>query len=213
MRKALMVACLLPSLAWADTLPNSVYQARERMEQDPGHYDRADQFCDEKKVGSSCVIPGNPFEGGGNGTCRTSANRNSGAIESRCTLNNMPEVLGSLPDGGYRAPESICENGGLKEPFADAFRNKNLSCHATPVVSDQYCSGKAVGSPCHAEVRSGSTESKYPGVCAESEDSHRLYYHGYVRVTRTVLTCRPEKSVIINIQESSPPGWLRRLLD
>ena len=213
MRKALMVACFLPSLAWADTLPNSVIQARERMEQDPGHYDRADQFCAEKKVGSSCVIPGNPFEGGGNGTCRTSPNRDSGAIESRCALNYRPEVLGSLPDGGYRAPETICENGEIKEPFARAFSSENLSCLATPVVSDKYCSGKAVGSPCSVDVRSESAESKYPGLCAESEDSRRLYYHGYMRVTRTVLTCRPEKPVIINIRESSPPGWLRRLLD
>ena len=44
MRKALMMVCLLPSLAWADVLPSGVIKARERMEQDPEHYDRAEVF-------------------------------------------------------------------------------------------------------------------------------------------------------------------------
>lgn len=213
MRRALMVACLLPSFAWADTLPSSVLQARERMEQEPEYYDHADQFCAEKRVGSPCVIPGNPFEGGGLGICRTWASRDGGAIESRCTLTYRSGVLGTLPDSTYQAPESMCENGEAKQSYAQLFRHENATCGVPTVISDKYCGGKHVGDDCIADVRSGASVSSYPGICLEKQDLRGRYYYGRVTLRRTVLTCSPEKPVIINIRESSPPNWLRRLLE
>lgn len=212
MKITLMVACLLPSLALADTLPYSVFQARERMEQEPEYYERADQFCAEKRVGSPCVIPGNPFEGGGNGTCRTSPS-SSGAIESRCTLTYRPTVLDSLPDGSYRAPELMCENGKLKKTYESTNSDGIISCNTVNITSDKYCNGKSANDSCVANVNYGTSTAAYQGICREKEDIRRIYSYGYITLKRTILTCSPENPVIINTQESSPPSWLRRLFE
>ncbi|MEO5338057.1 MAG: hypothetical protein H7841_14365 [Magnetospirillum sp. WYHS-4] len=76
-----LLFCGLPSLALADLLPSGHADLVKRMADD---YDRADQFCAGKMVEGACVIPGNPFEGGGEGKCRTFINKKTVTIDSIC---------------------------------------------------------------------------------------------------------------------------------
>jgi hypothetical protein len=205
----------LPSLALADTLPYWQIDLRQKMQNDPNTYDRADQFCAQKKVGSPCTIPGNPFEGGGTGTCQTRLNDRQPTIDSLCTFTGLREVMRKIPDRGYKGSEHTCDSArqNPSSRAADDIKNQNLTCGPTPTVPDQFCDGKAAGDTCMAEMQVDSAKFTYPGRCAESEDRAKFYSLGYNVKVRTVLLCLPENPVRIEIGPSSPPNWLQRMLE
>ncbi|MGE5504639.1 MAG: hypothetical protein ACM31L_09475 [Actinomycetota bacterium] len=211
----LLLCCCVPSLAWADLLPPVHYELQERMKNDPQAYDRADQFCANKKVGSACAVPGNPFEGGGVGTCQTRADDKQRTIDSLCIFGDRREVLRNLPDRGYKGADEVCDMA-RRNPHSEAaadVRAEKLTCDQAATVPDRFCDGKAAGDPCAAEMSVAGSILSFPGRCGEKEERATYYSRGRQIKTRTVLICLPENPTVIEVGPSSPPGWLQRLLD
>ncbi len=152
------------------------------MQDDPKTYDRADQFCARKSVGSPCSVPGNPFEGGGTGTCQTRLNDKQQTIDSLCTFGERREVRRNMPDRDYRGAEVICDKA-RRDPNAQdvvefLVQNK-ITCGPTPTIPDQFCDGKAVGEACVAEMLVNGSISTYPGRCGEKDERVEFYSYGY----------------------------------
>lgn len=212
-----LMLCCVPTLAWADLLPAVHYELKDRMRNNPQTYDRADQFCAKRRVGSPCVIPGNPFEGGGEGECQTSPNNQTRTIDSLCVRKERVEISREIPREGYKGSDAYCERDRKEaaahaaSPYAQFPRPVLYGCGPTSTVPDRFCNGKVPGDACTAEVKVDDTVSSFAGRCMERHEEAIVISREVM--TRTVLLCLPEKPVVIDISPSSPPNWFQRLFE
>jgi hypothetical protein len=203
----LSVLLLLPSLCFADLLPDNWKELEQRAKD--GDYEVADQFCAGKVIGARCEIPGTPLDGGGQGVC-TLTRPNRSSIAAMCKLDDPAKIDRQL-QGGWRLTQPWCERLSPEE-----IRSLGYPCRDEPPVADQFCRGKAEGDPCSAEVWQKSGWSTHPGRCARKKQisSHYPLHPGEFgsSITREITFCRGEHPVVRKYEYSSPPGFLKRVL-
>ncbi|MBO9538078.1 hypothetical protein [Herbaspirillum sp.] len=202
----------LPTLA--DVIPPQAAEAAKRLAQNPNAFDRADQYCKDKKVGNACSIPGNPFAGGGEGICRNELNRNSSTIDLNCERATSPIIERGLPSGGFLADDTLCSayatdtySNGI--PIKKTLPMSELTCTPGPVLKDRFCADKENGAACTVELQSGGKKQEFPGVCKQEVESISLYFQGRRKASRMVLACQPPDD--LPPRTYTPATWWQKL--
>lgn len=218
-----LLLLLLPGMSMADVirpLPPDQEELRDYAQKHPEYYEHADQFCAGRSINSACVIPGNPFAGGGKGQCRQTINydRNNAsvAIEADCVLDDPITIDRQLPPGGYRVDSGICNylnTPDLASSTKELLEYLHASCESTSPVVDRFCSNKEVGDTCAAEILRKQIKETYPGRCIREADMKPYYSWGYRVATREIIICKPDNPVVRKLEKSSPPGWWKRLFE
>ncbi|RAU20285.1 hypothetical protein CU669_19150 [Paramagnetospirillum kuznetsovii] len=181
------LALSIPIPAHADLLPPGWEKLQQRIKD--GGFDVADQFCRDKKVGEACAIPGNSFEGGGQGICRAQLRRNWGEIRSACVLDD-PAHMERVVDGEWWAERcTALERVRSQLP--------NATCEPKPPIADQFCAGKSAGDDCTAEVWVKAGMERYSGKCVQFRNTSAIMFHpgDGERLLRDEIHCRPEHPV------------------
>ncbi|MES2681903.1 MAG: hypothetical protein V4650_00140 [Pseudomonadota bacterium] len=173
----------------ADVLPPPS-DASIRMLQHPTLIDRYDQFCKSQVIDGPCLIPGPLLHGGGNGLCK----RELGPTEQIDLVCLPPQVQirRVFPAGHFQGPPDRCGEGNLQ-----------YSCDTPPTVSDQFCSGKAIGDQCDVGFTVDGKQQTEVGVCEAGQQRENRYYQGRYTVSRPVIQCQPTASVTRKMTETS----------
>lgn len=159
---SLVAACLLLAhSAVADVILPEVAEAQKRFNDNPGIFDQTDQYCTDKAIDAACTLPGNAFEGGGNGQCKRELTGLK--ISLQCQRTDRVEIDRKIPDTFSVTP-----------PF--------------PKVADRFCTKKKAGDACTVELTHNGKPESYPGVCAESQDEQGYRLRPQVRL---LLSCQP----------------------
>lgn len=176
----------IPPAVYADVLPPGYREAQARFEK-AGVWDREDQFCAGKKEDDACRIPGNAFEGGGDGSCTRTLPRGAKHIDLSCELDSEVVIRRDLPEGSYLAEPDTCAHiaKGSIRPF------KEYVCTPPAMVADRFCAGLKEGDDCQAEISVDKASAKFPGKCQKGTEERNYYQYGYRVATRDVLLCRP----------------------
>lgn len=199
--------------ALADVLPPAAFLLQQRASKNPDAYDRADAWCAGKAIGSACEVPGNAFEGGGKGRCEQVSNRENHTLDARCQIAATPVIERKLPEGGYVVDKRLCELARNDPAMANSLKREQASCSPQPALADQFCAGKKAGDACQAEAQVEGVRTSFAGRCqAETEEGH-FYHYGHNTKQRAVTLCQPATPARHDMQASSPPGWLQKLIN
>ncbi len=184
--------------ARADVLPPQAADAKQRLLNNPAAYDNVDNFCDGKKPGAACTLPGNTFAGGGAGVCKNEVNRTTWLIDLTCqrkasVLVHEPQ----LPAGGFVVEPMLCNNG---LDFGEQF-----TCSpTTPPPPDRFCKGKKVAEACTVELANDGKKEKYPGICRQITEKASFYFQGYRTPSRDVIRCEPPQTLQRTLRRVGP---------
>ncbi len=194
------ILCAFALLAWqlvahADVLPPQAADAAERFRNNPGAYDRTDEWCEGRRVDAACQITGNAFEGGGPGICERDLNRRDYQIDLRCVLKPTPRIERAIPDGPWQADADVCALAARSDSAAQTVRAQGWLCAEPPVLADRFCKGVEVGQRCVAEVPIDGRVQRFDGVCSRQLDTKGTYFQGRRTLTRPVVSCEPEHPV------------------
>lgn len=203
------LACCLSgfsSLAVADVLLPEVGLLQQRARENPKAFDRGDQFCVSKSVGSPCEIPGNPLEGGGKGVCVQKINKVDQTLDAICEVPE-PQIDRGIPEGRYQVDARLCNNGNM----GAALQSEQAGCEPVPPVSDRFCNGKQQGDPCKVDLIQQGQRGSYPGRCTLATEEKRFYMYGKQTKRRPVLSCQAEKPLVRHLTKPAS-GWLQRLV-
>jgi hypothetical protein len=214
-RLLLCLLCCLPGLARADVLPPDLAAIYLKARENPKAYDRADQFCDGRSIGSPCEIPGNPFEGGGSGHCTQDINSASRSLDALCKLDDPPLIDRQTPEGGFQVSKELCDMASKNPDLASNLRSMDVRCDLPPatLTPDRFCQGRKPGDACQVQLRQADRNLSFAGRCTEETQERRFYIYGNRYKQRQVLLCQPEHPVIRDYRRSSPPGWLKKLFE
>jgi hypothetical protein len=194
-----LLLALLPGAVRADLIfiPEYVEKLNERAR--ANEYDHADQYCAGKEAGASCAMPGTPFEGGGQGSCRVAVDAEARSVVSRCVLNDPPKIERGLPDGPWRMSDRDCR-------WADQtyLQRENGTCDGEPIAFDRFCAGMTENSPCTSELTANGASTSFSGHCLRSVEV--LEGRGYRSKSRNVVLCQPDHPVPHDIGRSKPPN-------
>lgn len=193
-----------PSLA--DLMPIGVYQAQERLQAHPERYDRADQFCADKRVNALCTRPGSVFSGGGPGTCRTSIDPSLHSIDLSCVLHNEAVIERDLPQNGYHASDDICQDG-----LPPTLAQRGIDCAPAasgPMPVDRFCKSHFVGERCDVSFVHLHQTLRDSGTCQVVTEEQHFYFRGRRTALRNVLRCEPIQPVQQNFTTTS---WWERV--
>lgn len=179
-------------LASADVLPPQAADAAERFRNNPGAFDRTDQWCEGKRVDGACQVDGNAFEGGGPGICERDLNRRDYQIDLHCVVKPAPRIERAIPDGPWQADADVCALAARSDSVAQTVRSQGWACTEPPVLSDRFCKGVEAGQRCVAEVSLGDRVQRFDGVCRRQLDTKGTYFQGRRTLTRPVVSCEPE---------------------
>lgn len=203
---ALLLAAVLACAgltASADLISSEVREAHERLRANPDTYDRVDNFCAGKKPGAACSIPGNTFSGGGAGLCSNSINRETSTIDLSCVRNGEVWIDRKLPDGGFVNDPALCQREEGKES------DHRWNCQpVSPPPSDQFCTGKKLGSRCIVELVYQNKKEKHEGLCEEITETESFYFEGHRTATRQVIRCEPPLAAS---RTYTPVNWREKL--
>ncbi len=199
------LALLLCSfLAFADLIPPRVQTARDRLHANPNTYDRVDNFCQGKKPGASCVIPGSPFIGGGEGTCANNINDDLGSIDLSCVTTYGVTIDRDLPAGGWVDDPNLCALGEDKKT------GQKFNCKPMiPAPADRFCRGKQIGSSCSVQFTYKGKKEQDNGVCRKVTETEKYYYQGYRLAKREVVRCEPSR---VPQHTYTPANWVQKIL-
>lgn len=170
----------------ADILPRGAMEARERFARHKQVFDRTDQYCHGKAIGTACEIPGTAFEGGGKGSCQRDLPDRASEIDLRCALKFPAEIDRQVPDGPFRKDLRRCD-GSPENPGED----EGFTCADPAPVADRFCAGQKENDPCSARFLVAGKEQSESGRCGMRTEEHRYYQYGYRTATRRVLQCLP----------------------
>ena len=174
----LLIAIAAP--ASADLLPMSEHDSQRRRA-DANSYDQADQYCKGRKVGDSCLLLGNPFEGGGEGVCTGELGTEGDGMRLHCNLTVSPEIDRQLPASPFTADSIICDESLPPEGH----------CAPPPYVTDRFCSGQELGEACEVELSLGDKTEQYPGLCLYRKQIVLAHRREGWSTERQVLMCMP----------------------
>jgi len=158
-----------------------------------GQYDQADPFCSGKALRADCLVPGNPFEGGGRGRCEAGVSilhdkdGKKGLVTARCVVRTRYPLDSGIAPAQYRwtLPSALCQ----ADPAATL---KGVDCRGG-VEADRFCRGKAPGEPCVVDLVAegeGKPDS-FPGTCAVEAIGSTLAVDGrLVAISADLLLCR-----------------------
>jgi hypothetical protein len=205
----LFVATLLfTTTTSADLISPRLADARSRLHANPDTYDQVDQYCSGLKRDAACSLPGNAFEGGGPGVCKTGINH-SAVIDMVCEQRASVAIDRQIPDGGFVADERLCEPYRAALASGLPLPKQPWNCAPPPkALTDQFCRSAAVGGACTAEVVVDGRKERHPGVCNPVLQTENFYHQGRRQATRSVLMCQPASSVV---RQFSPASWLQKL--
>lgn len=209
MRWLSLLLCL-PLYANADLLPPDAIDLQRRAERAPGAYDRADLYCRGKEIGQSCQIPGNPFQGGGQGECRQIKNSGARTLDALCILIEPIIIDRQVPESRYRVEPTLCDMAQKSDDWAGALQNEHADCSPRPATADRFCLTKPAGADCQAEVSQGKQSGLYAGHCVQETERTSFYFRGRHSKTRELLLCRAKSPSLPQIEPASPPGILQK---
>jgi hypothetical protein len=200
----LTLAVVTSEAALADVLIPKKPSLAERMANNPNAIEQVDNWCEGRAAGASCSIPGNPFEGGGQGTCVRQANQRNNTIDLRCILSVATTIDRRFPDGPYQAEIELCAPHSSTHRL-ETLRRTGWLCEPPPAVADRFCAGLASGADCRAEIMVGDRPQEFIGVCQPATQEIRQNY----RATRPVLQCNPAHPAPKTTLKELVP-WFRR---
>ena len=202
LKRLLCLLCILWSTApYADLLPPQAAGMAERFTSNPNAFDRSDAWCEDRRVGARCEIPGNAFEGGGTGLCERYAHRVDFQIDLLCALKPLPRIERDFPVGPWQADASLCELAAHSESTAESLHGQGWVCTEPPLVADRFCTGRVAGQACVAEIMLESRSERFDGFCQRQIETQRAYYQGRKELMRPTLQCLPERA--------APPAVLK----
>lgn len=209
----LLAACCAAAVylpAYADVLPPQALDAATRLKDNPNAYDRVDNFCNGKKKGDACMLPGNLFEGGGEGTCVNEINRSTYVLEMSCQRPGSVYLDRKLPEEGFVHDEGLCRQQAQEQAAAGgASVPSRWNCKPLdPMPADRFCQGKAVGNACSVELRYQGKFSQADGTCQQVTEKQGFYYQGRRLMTRDVIRCEPLRTVT---RTYTPATWWQKL--
>jgi hypothetical protein len=186
-----------------------MYDAGQRLAAHPERYDRADQFCTNKRVNALCTRPGSVFSGGGPGTCRIQIDPSLYSIDLSCVLHDEAVVERDLPKGGYQAPDYLCHDGPSPVDGIDCDSAKSTqSAQSAHMPVDRFCRSHFVGERCEVSfVHLGQT-LRDSGTCQVVTEDRHFYFRGRSKASRKVLRCEPIQPVQ---QRFTPTSWWERV--
>ena len=147
------------NLTYADVIVPEVANAQKRFADNPTLFDQTDQYCTDKKIGASCQISGNVFEGGDAGTCQRSLVNLKIALQ--CQRTEKVIIDRKLPNVF-----------SLRPPF--------------PKVFDQFCAKLKAGETCKVNLIHNGKPEQYTGICKQHRESSGYRLRPQVR---EVLSC------------------------
>ena len=209
----LLGACCLAGAhtsALADVLPPQAIDAVTRLKDNPNAYDRVDDFCNGKKKGDACTLPGNLFEGGGEGRCINELNRSTFTLDMSCQRPGSVVIERGLPDEGFLHDDDLCRQQAKEQATENgAPTTARWNCKPLdPMPTDRFCRGKAVGSACTVELRYQGQRSQADGTCQQFTEKQGFYYQGRRIMTREVIRCEPPRTVT---RTFTPATWWQKL--
>jgi hypothetical protein len=187
-------------------MPMGAYDAGQRLAAHPERYDRADQFCTNKRVNALCTIPGSVFSGGGPGTCRIQIDSTLYSIDLSCVLHHEAVVERDLPKNGYHAPTYACRDG-----LPPALAQEGMDCapaESTPMPVDRFCRSHFVGERCEVTFLHLGQTLRDSGTCQVVTEERPFYLRGRSKASRNVLRCEPIQPVQ---QRFTPTSWWERV--
>jgi hypothetical protein len=203
---ALPVSSVLSPAARADIIPPGVREAEQRLRDDPKTFDRVDQFCAKRRVGAACAIPGDALAGGGVGVCRNGLDATRTQIDLRCERSASVVIERGLPEGGFTLPAYFCE----VPEGAEVARQRGYGCKppAAP-PHDRFCTARAVGAACEADLTVDGKLVRNAGVCARvTETAPRFYFRGWQVAKRDVVQCVSADPVV---RDFKPATWWQKV--
>lgn len=198
----LLLVC--SSLVRADLIPPPSRMLKERLHQDAGFYDQADQFCLGKALGERCIVTGGPLAGGGEGVCRRRLDKYEQSAMAECVVNDRPIVDRQVPASPYQLSQMACQMASGSREYRERMAQYPAGCEPVPVVADRFCRGRRVGDACVALVRVGNAEVDNPGHCRIHTERRQL--SEYESLSRDILTCDVANTVVREYSPSSPPA-------
>lgn len=200
----------------ADVMPLEVREAQDRLYANPMVYDRVDDFCKGKKPGASCLITGTTFSGGGEGMCTNLVNRSQSpiTIDLSCVRISETRIDRKLPSDGFVVDMDLCQKEEKECKFGKKVSDGtecriHWNCKpVTPTPSDQFCKGRAIGSPCTVELTYRSNDELHAGVCTEVVETANFYYDRRRTATRQVIRCEPPPMAA---RTYTPVNWHQKL--
>ncbi len=203
-----LASLLVAGSACADLISPRLADAQSRLHANPDTYDQVDQFCSGMKRDATCSLPGNAFEGGGPGVCKTNINNNA-VIEMVCVQKAAVVLDRQIPDGGYMADERLCEPYRAALASGGPLPKLGWNCAPPPkALTDQFCRSAAIGGACTAEVVVDGRKEWHSGICNPVQQTENFYHQGRRQATRSVLMCQPASRVV---RQFSPANWLQKL--
>ena len=176
----------LHGLAMADLIPPQAEAAAKRLQDRPRSFDRADNFCLNKKPGAACTIAGSHLAEGGEGVCDNRINTSLGSIDLVCLRTAEVEIDRGLPEGGFVADKVLCDPADrLAWEGKQPWNCKPLQ----PRPADRFCQGKAVGASCTVSLRYQGQPEQHEGICRTVTEEQRYYYAGNRVRSREVIRC------------------------
>ena len=203
---SLLLACSV--IASADLIPPPSRMLKERLRQDAGFYDQADQFCRGKALGDRCLVSGAPLDGGGEGVCRRRLDEYEQHALAECVVNDKPMVDRQVPSSPYQLSEMACQMARGSREYRERMAQYPAGCEPVPLVADRFCQGRREGDACVASVRVGKVEIDNPGRCRIHTERRQLAE--YESMSRDILTCRAVSTVVREFRSSSPPAQKSR---
>jgi hypothetical protein len=205
LRLVILAACFsLP--VYADLLPPQAADAITRLQHNPDAFDRVDNFCKGKKKGDACTLPGNLFEGGGEGRCINEINRTTFTLDMSCQRPATVFIQRQIPEEGYVHDAQLCRQQEAAVARGEAPR---WNCAPHPVkLADQFCRDKSVGDVCRVELRYDGQRHSFDGACQHVTETAGFYYQGRRQKTREVIRCEPLKTVT---RTFTPVSWWQKL--
>lgn len=177
--------------AMADTLPPQPPDLTQRFQNNPGAFDRYDQWCDGRQVNQDCQIPGSAIEGGGAGQCQRVIPPGALQIDLLCVLKLQPTIVRGLPDHPWRADDSMCEQAKISPATAEVLTSNKWTCGELPKVADQFCTGLQARQRCTLAFSLEGKALSQVGVCTPELETGSGYYMGRRILRRTSLLCQP----------------------
>lgn len=199
--------------ATADALPPEIATAAARLHDNPKAFDRIDTFCNGKRVGDACSIPGDTFAGGGEGVCSNAINRQTSTIDLSCVRTGRVSIDRKLPDGGFVHDRILCSGNGQTGNAATSDTPRWNCKPLVPTPADQFCKGKTVGAACTVKLvyeseALGDKHEQYEGVCKHIVQTESVYFRGRHTATREVVQCEPVNETT---HTYTPATWWQKL--
>lgn len=191
------------SLALADLLPTGDFLMRERMRTEPGFYDQADQFCRGEVPGAACRMPGEAFDGGGEGRCERRMDALGRHVQLTCEVKPEFVIDRQLPKSPYQFSPTACWAWTHDPAFRERMAYLNARCELVPIAMDRFCLDKRPKDACTAEVVVQGKLQQVTGKCAL--DTEVFDFDPPRVMARSVLLCQSAQPVIHDIQPASPP--------